>query len=160
MEIKNTTLLQLSNVLYSFSNKKVPFALTVSKNIKSVNDGIEKYNENRLAIIDKFALKTDQGDYLGIVKPEPTDGSEFVVGERYIKPTNLNEIEIDNRDEMIKQIIELDNTLINVEIITLDLDKKYFDTTINSLSTIGDFIDTNIEANLIGAMVDLGLMSL
>ena len=152
--------MQLSNVLYSFSNKKVPFALTVSKNIKSVNDGIEKYNENRLAIIDKFALKTDQGDYLGIVKPEPTDGSEFVVGERYIKPTNLNEIEIDNRDEMIKQIIELDNTLINVEIITLDLDKKYFDTTINSLSTIGDFIDTNIEANLIGAMVDLGLMSL
>lgn len=152
MEIKNSTLLQLSNVLYSFSNKKVPFSLTISKNIKAVNAKIEEYNEKRIAIIDEFALKTDDGDYLGIVNPE----SE--TGERFIKPTNLNEIEIDNREEMIKQIIDLDNTIISVEIITLDLDKKYFDTTINSVSTIGEFVDTNVEANLINAMVELGLM--
>lgn len=152
MEIKNSTLLQLSNVLYSFSNKKVPFSLTISKNIKAVNAKIEEYNEKRLSIIDEFALKTDDGDYLGIVKPD----SE--TGERFVKPTNLNEIEIENREEMFKKIQDLDNSTITIDIITIDLDKKYFDTAINSVSTIGEFIDTNVEANLINAMVELGLM--
>jgi len=154
MEIKNRQLVNLSNILFSFADKKVPFSLAISRNTKIVNLLIEDYNSRRIDIINEHAILKEDGTYLGLIKPDAENE------ERYENPQNLMEMEIENRTELFEKLKELDNVSQEVNLIKIDMSKVYYDSVLKEKSTVEDYINTNVESNLITLLSEFNLIDL
>jgi len=149
-DLKNLHLVELDAVISSFSGKKVPFSMSIAKNAKIVKSYIDAYNEDRLAIINKFAMTTSDGSYLGVERD----------GVRVQEPNNLNDIMFTDRDALMVELVALDNARIGVCLSVIDINKEYFDSSALKMMTISEFIDANIEPNLVSSMDSLGLITI
>jgi len=154
MEIKNIDLLKLSDVLNSFKEKQTPFSTTLIKNNTILSKELEEYDKKRIELVDEYVLKTETGGYLGKIIPNSDPE------ERYVNSNVLDELEIELRDELYAKLNNLDTTTINIELNKIDLKKKYFETKLNDVSTIEDYINTNVEISIINLMFIYELIEL
>jgi hypothetical protein len=118
MKVTNRQILEISNILYSFSEKKIPFSLVITKNIKIIDDLIKSYNDTRVDIIDKYAQTKDDGTYLGRINPD--------TNIRIESPKTVNEIEINDLSALYKELEQNDSNLVDIELFPIDMDKLYY----------------------------------
>jgi len=152
MKVTNKQILEISNILYSFSEKKIPFSLVITKNIKIIDDLIKSYNDVRVDIIDKYAQTKDDGTYLGRINPD--------TNIRIESPKTVNEIEINDLAALYKELEQNDSNVVDIELFPIDMDKLYFDSSLNEKRTISDFLDISVEPILIAKLVEYKLIDL
>jgi len=144
-------ILNLSNVLKHFADQKVPFSIILTKNSKKVDEIIKEYDEKRLDIINKFAVLDENGSFIGV---EQADGT------RKENPQTLDDIEIEDREGLVKALNDLDREQVDFTVEKIDLTKTYFDSEMKEKRTVEDFVNTNIEASVLNIMIELGLIEL
>lgn len=140
MKITASMAINLKANLENFSAKQVPFALTITKNLKKVEKLVEDFDEKRQNLINEYAVLDESGNFI----PETKDD-----GTKYENPQTLNEIEVSDRNELVKKIGELETAEYDVEFEQIDTEKLYYNSKAGEKMKVLDFIDTNLEPALI-----------
>lgn len=151
MLIKNLELIQLSKNLESIMLQKVPFSLTITKNTKNVSSLLGIYNDDRNEIINKYCVLNEDGSLLGKIGED---------GKRIENPQTLQDIETDDMESLLKELNELDSLEIDVELFEIDLNKVYYDSRLDDKSTIGDYIESNIDPHLVAYLSNYGIIKI
>lgn len=150
--MKNIELVSFNRFLTeNFQDKKVPFSLHITKMLRDIAEPVKKYDEDRLAIIQKYATVDENGNLIGKMKED---------GTRIENPQLLTDLEIDDLEGMAKELDELGMKEVEFTVEPLDLSKTYYNTDLKEKSTVEEYIDTNLEPGVIAVMNSFGMIKL
>lgn len=135
-------------VINTLSSKKVPFALTLTKNAKVVDDLISGYNQKKMELVDKYAILDESGGYLGV----------FVDGSRVNNPQKFSDIEMSDVSSFNSDIESLNSTTIDINMFKIDTNKDYFDSNLNKVVKVSDFLESGVDVQVIGMLVGFGML--
>lgn len=150
-------LISLSNVLNSLSQQKAPFSIAIAKNIQQLKPILEDFEAKRKDIIDKYALVDEEGTILGVYKTNEETGEK----ERVKEPKTFNEIEWQDGVTLNDVLTDIDNlTKDTVEVVLypIDVSMKYFDKEAKERLAIREYIDKEVEAELVLFLDNMGLL--
>lgn len=162
MEKKYSEIIGLNNTVAGMSRESWPFNLTIAENIRTLDALTLTYNEKRQVIIDKYAMRDETGAYLGVLRPLPQkpaqegEPAQEIVTERVKNPKRMDEIEWSDRDALNRELTELNDSVVELSLVPVDLEKKYFDRKAERVMTIGEYVDANMESGLIIYLSDFG----
>lgn len=164
----------LSNTLAMLSQQKHPFSVLLAKNIRSVDTILTAYNKLREDLVDKYAMRDEEGNLLGIYKPidlnkkkdempkelspPAKDKADEKVKkskkgkpgmERVEDPKLIDDIEWNDKEAFMKDLEELNKKEVELEISPVDVAKTFLHVASNKEMTIEDYINTHIEAGLV-----------
>lgn len=140
MKITAGAAINLKANLENFAQKQVPFALVLTKNLKKVEKIVEDFDTARQDLINEYAIFDEKGQFIPATKED---------GTKYENPQTLNEIEVNNREELLEKIRELEVKEYEVEFDAIDTEKIYYDSKVGEKMKVSDFIDANLEPALI-----------
>ena len=151
MKIEKTVndLLGLNSVLNELSRRKVPFGITLAKNLKVLKVIAEEFDNSKKDLITELALLDENGNVLGKVIPGK-EGEESP--GRVENPQTFDQIDWVEKDGMAKILKQLnDLQIIKREIVVypIDVDREYFNTSTRQKSTIREFVEQELEASMI-----------
>jgi len=149
-------LIALNNVFNTLSQRKAPFSIIIAKNIQQLKEIMSEYDEKRKDIIDKNALVDDEGNILGIYV-ENDKGEK----ERVKEPKTFNDIEWQDGvtlESVLGEIDELTKEEKEVVLYPINCDLKYFDKDAKERLSIREYIDKEVEADVILFLDDMSLL--
>jgi hypothetical protein len=153
-------IISLNGTLAGMSRDRWPFGIILAKDIKIMDKVIMEYNEKRQAIIDKYVMRDEAGEILGVRRPvqpehELAEG-ETVQMERVKNPRRIDETEWIDRAAFEKELAELNEQNAELELVPVDLDTVFFNMQANRDMKIREFIDSNMEPSLVLFLSDYG----
>jgi hypothetical protein len=153
-------IISLNGTLAGMSRDRWPFGIILAKDIKIMDKVIMEYNEKRQAIIDKYVMRDEAGEILGVMRPvqpehELAEG-ETVQMERVKNPRRIDETEWIDRAAFEKELAELNEQNAELELVPVDLDTVFFNMQANRDMKIREFIDSNMEPSLVLFLSDYG----
>lgn len=152
MKIKRNQIVEINQVLDILSNVKNPFSVMIAKNKKLITPLLESYMEDRNIIVDKYATKNENGEYVGRMnKDEET---------RIQNPTRFVDMDISNLEDLIKAVKIFDETEIEMHLESIPKDKEYWDSRCSKMLPILSFIDSEIDSNVVILMDKYEIISL
>lgn len=137
MQVRNSQILEILNLLSFFNDKVTPFSYSLIKFKKKLQELGLEYDNNKISLIHKFATKKEDGSLL------LKDGKEFL--------ENLNDLIFvsDNlKLSLLKELQELGNNINEVDF-QINLDEVYYDSRISQLRSIENYINENVPFNII-----------
>lgn len=116
MRLTNEQLINLSKALNNLSTTDLPYrtALKITKNIGTVSDKIEDFQNDERDLISKYAIKDDDGNVIfkeGHFSVAPDKQEEF----------NTNRLELFNFEVEVEVYTLTDSDLENIKIKPIDL---------------------------------------
>ena len=153
--------MQLQQVVTAMGQQRHPFGIGISKNIKILEALVTPYNEKREALIDKYAVRDEEGNFVGAMIPNPDakDDNDEPKEIRVASPQKVNEIEWNDKDAFLTALNDLGQEQVQVSLSPINCEKKYLDTKANIESTIGDYVDRTFEGSLILYLNTFGFWS-
>lgn len=153
-------IISLNGTLAGMSRDRWPFGIILAKDIKIMDKVIMEYNEKRQAIIDKYVMRDEAGEILGVFRPvnpdqELKEGEEHIV-ERIKNPRRIDETEWIDRAAFEKELAELNEQNAELELVPVDLDTVFFNMQANRDMKIREFVDSNMEPSLVLFLSDYG----
>ena len=160
MQKTHNDIISLNGTLAGMSRERWPFGTILAKNIKIMDKVIMDYNEKRQAIIDKYVMRDEAGEILGVFRPVNPDqvlkeGEERMV-ERIKNPRRIDETEWTDREAFDKELAELNESMTELELVPVDLNTVFFNMQANRDMKISEFIDANMEPSLMLFLSDYG----
>lgn len=151
MKITAGNAINLKTNLDNFAQRQVPFALVITKNIKKLEKIVADFEEKKDAALHKYAILDEAGNFIPATKED---------GTKYENPQTIDQIELSDRDALVKTISELENTEYDVDFETIDTEKLYYDSKIGEKMKVADFIDANMEPALIMYLAQFEIIAL
>lgn len=153
-------IISLNGTFAGMSRDRWPFGIILAKDIKIMDKVIMEYNEKRQAIIDKYVMRDEAGEILGVFRPvnpdqELKEGEEQMV-ERIKNPRRIDETEWIDRAAFEKELAELNEQNAELELVPVDLDTVFFNMQANRDMKIREFVDSNMEPSLVLFLSDYG----
>lgn len=153
-------IISLNGTLAGMSRDRWPFGIILAKDIKIMDKVIMEYNEKRQAIIDKYVMRDEAGEILGVMRPVQSEHElaegETVQMERVKNPRRIDETEWIDRAAFEKELAELNEQNAELELVPVDLDTVFFNMQANRDMKIREFIDSNMEPSLVLFLSDYG----
>jgi len=152
-------LLGLHNVLNELSRRKVPFSIALAKNIKIIKPVFEEFEKEKKELIEINAVLDESGKPLGKLLPAVKEGEEQT--ERIPNPAQFDQIEWTEEDSMqtvLSTLNKMGEEVKETIIYPIDVNREYFDSTSRMKQTIRDFIDRELEANMVLYLDSMGML--
>lgn len=152
MKIEKTVneLLALNSVMNEMSRRKVPFGITLAKNLKILKIISDEFDALKKELVDGNALLDENGIVLGKIIPPAKEGEESP--GRVQNPQTFDQIDWANEGGMQTVLTKL-NTLgenkREIILYPIDVERTYFDTNIRQKVKVREYIDKELESSLI-----------
>jgi len=110
-EVTNERLILVYNSLAYLANKETKAWYIIGKNLKNIQKAVEKFEHNRKSLLDKYAVKEENGNYKLTQDNKYIDfgGKEDVVKEEFVNlAKEIVSIEVDEFpvDKLVEENLE------------------------------------------------------
>ena len=144
------------------SQQRHPFGIAISKNIKIVEEVLKPYAAKREDIIDTYAVRDEEGNFVGVMIDDPkgvADENGVKPKIRTENPQKINEIEWKDQTALLKELDTLGRQKTSITLYPIDVNKAYLDSKSGKQITIGEYIDQTFEGSLILYLDSFGFWS-